>query len=95
VARAQVHHFEPVRLLAVRDDGKTVATPDFVLGGLLRRLDLRLKFCPIALVKLAAERALGYLARHPLPGERQRNLLAQVAPGLLEAPDERPRVEPR
>ena len=92
---AEVDDLEPVRFLAVGDDREAVVAPDLVLGGLFRVLDLRLQIRPVVPVELPAERAIGDLARHPLPREPQLHLVAQIPPRLLEAPDERARIEPR
>src|SRR5262249_49171366 len=74
---------------------EAIVAPDLVLGGLLRVLELRLEIRPVAAVKVAAEGAIGDLARDPLPREPKFHLLAQVASRLLEAPYERTRIEPR
>ena len=49
----------------------------------------------IAPLEFAAESAVSNLTRHSLPREHQLHLVAQIASGLLEAPDERARIQAR
>src|SRR5581483_3634174 len=91
--RAEVDDLEPIHSPAVGKDREPVPAPDVILGGFISVLDLRLEVGPVVAVELPAQRAIGDLARDPLPGERQLHFLAQIPPWLLEAPHERTRIE--
>jgi hypothetical protein len=92
---AEIDDLEAVRLLVVRDDREAEVAPNLVLRGLLGILDtlacksarsLRSKSPPS--VPSATSRATRFHA------SAQLDLVAQIAAGLLQAPDECPRIEP-
>src|SRR5579875_2366361 len=93
---AEINLFELDLVLfpTVGKDREAVAAPDLLFGGVFRLLKLRLKLRSVIPVEFAAECPIGHLARDPSPRERELHFLAQIPPGLLEAPHERSRIEP-
>ena len=85
----------PLGVRAVGQHHEAVAAPDLVLGVLLGLLDLGLDFLVVGPVEVCAEHAVAHLPLHAPPREQQLDLVAQVAPRLLQAPDERARIQPR
>src|SRR3989304_3036763 len=92
---AEIDYLEAVSLLSIREDGEAVIAPDPVFRRFLGVPDLRLKLRAIAPLELSTERSLGALARDPPPREHELDLVAQIASGFLQAPDERTRIEAR
>ena len=92
---AEVDDLQPVGCLRIRQDDEAVAAPHLVLGGIFRVLTSVRHFGAVALIELGAEYALLDLTRDPPPGKHELDRVAQLSPRLLEAPDQRGRIEAR
>ena len=95
VPRTRIDGSDAVGRLVVEKYDVAVAGPNLVLGGVFSLFDLGLQVSAFVAIKVGDERTIGDLARDALPREPKFDLLAEIPPWLLDAPNQRTGIQPR